>query len=239
MISPRSQLVDPEAPGFYHCISRCVRRVFLCGEDEQTGRSFAHRKQSVEHGSSRQATNTANVRLDGAFLSMRMTKAAQRPGLARSRSRAGLMSATRRQGQTRTAINQRRQPIDVLVTDDACLGSAFVPEPPSRTRTVPVPHPINRHPVTFGVPMRLFSAPLIFVLAIACQAHADNPELARLAAQDQADRAEKAGEWDDDARRRRVLELLATGAVSSPRDKLHAALILQHTPGQILSNPSA
>ncbi len=63
MISPRSQLVDPEAPGFYHCISRCVRRVFLCGEDEQTGRSFAHRKQSVEHGSSRQATNTANVRL--------------------------------------------------------------------------------------------------------------------------------------------------------------------------------
>ena len=48
MTSPRSQLIDPEAPGFYHCISRCVRRAFLCGEDELTGRSFEHRKQWVE-----------------------------------------------------------------------------------------------------------------------------------------------------------------------------------------------
>jgi len=48
MASPRSQLVDPEAPGFYQCISRCVRRAFLCGEDALTGRSFEHRKQWVE-----------------------------------------------------------------------------------------------------------------------------------------------------------------------------------------------
>jgi hypothetical protein len=34
MTSPRSQLVDAAAPGFYHCISRCVRRAFLGGEDE-------------------------------------------------------------------------------------------------------------------------------------------------------------------------------------------------------------
>jgi REP element-mobilizing transposase RayT len=49
MTSPRSHLVDPTAIGFYHCISRCVRRAFLCGEDASTGRSYEHRKQWVEN----------------------------------------------------------------------------------------------------------------------------------------------------------------------------------------------
>ena len=30
MPTPRSQIVDFDAPGLYHCISRCVRRAFLC-----------------------------------------------------------------------------------------------------------------------------------------------------------------------------------------------------------------
>jgi hypothetical protein len=81
--------------------------------------------------------------------------------------------------------------------------------------------------------MRFFAVLFVLLLAVSADARADNPELARLATQDQADRAEKEGEWDDDARRRRVLELLAAGAVASPRDKLNAALILQHTPGSI------
>ena len=45
---PRHHIVDPETPGFFHCVSRCVRRAFLCGEDIYSGRSYEHRKAWVE-----------------------------------------------------------------------------------------------------------------------------------------------------------------------------------------------
>lgn len=48
MTSPRRQLVDPTSPGYFHCVTRCVRRAFLCGFDAETGDSFEHRKQWVE-----------------------------------------------------------------------------------------------------------------------------------------------------------------------------------------------
>jgi REP element-mobilizing transposase RayT len=44
MTTARSSQIDLEETAFYHITTRCVRRAFLCGEDDATGKSFDHRK---------------------------------------------------------------------------------------------------------------------------------------------------------------------------------------------------
>ena len=45
MPTPRAQSLNIAVTPYYHCVSRCVRRAFLCGEDPYTNRSFEHRRQ--------------------------------------------------------------------------------------------------------------------------------------------------------------------------------------------------
>ena len=44
MTISRAQQIDLTVTPYYHCVNRCVRRAFLCGEDALTGKSYEHRR---------------------------------------------------------------------------------------------------------------------------------------------------------------------------------------------------
>ncbi len=47
MTRARSTQISLTETPYYHCVSRCVRRAFLCGTDSQSGKDYHHRKQWI------------------------------------------------------------------------------------------------------------------------------------------------------------------------------------------------
>ncbi|WED20684.1 transposase [Vibrio sp. JC009] len=48
MTTARSRQVNPDVTPYYHVVSRCVRKTYLCGFDETSQRCYEHRREWIE-----------------------------------------------------------------------------------------------------------------------------------------------------------------------------------------------
>ena len=48
MTLPRKQLISIDDTPYYHIVTRCVRRAFLCDKDKYSGKCFEHRRQLID-----------------------------------------------------------------------------------------------------------------------------------------------------------------------------------------------
>lgn len=92
------------------------------------------------------------------------------------------------------------EPGTFTLVDVPVFWQGVLTAPPKSVRLMQLIGALAPNFISVGVPMHLFAALLVLTLVGSTEVHANNAELARLAAQDQADRDEKNGQWDDDAR---------------------------------------
>jgi hypothetical protein len=48
MLQARKRLISLVYTCYYHCVSRCVRRSYLCGVNDYSGQNYEHRRGWVE-----------------------------------------------------------------------------------------------------------------------------------------------------------------------------------------------
>ncbi len=48
MAQPRRTQIDLQSTPYYHCVSRCVRKAFLCGNDSTSKHNFSHRREWIQ-----------------------------------------------------------------------------------------------------------------------------------------------------------------------------------------------